>query len=161
LERSVQDAQQKLSEELSKASELGKQLNLEKEAREKAEDSLAQLQSRSLRPFTSILLEPTTLERGGSQKTIKLKTKGERVQIQLKLSPNQNYDTYSVVIMTFDGRPVWSRQSIPATQIKQSKLVFFILSSILKYDDYRIDLKARSENGELVHIADYAFKVRD
>jgi hypothetical protein len=161
LERSVQDTQQKLSEELSKASELGKQLDLEKEAREKAEDSLAQLQSRSLRRFTTILLEPIALERGGSPKTITLKSKGERVQIQLKVSPNQNYHQYSVAIITFDGRPVWSRESIPTTQINRGKLVFLVPSSLLKYDDYRIELKARPENGELVHLSDYAFKVRD
>lgn len=161
LESTARAAQQKLAAELEAAQQLSAQLNLEKEARERAEDSLAQLQSKALRPFLSVLLEPTNLERGGNGKTITLKPNSERVQMQLKLPSNDTYEKYRLVISTFEGVQVWSRQAIPASQVKQGRLSFLLPSSLLKYDDYRIELNAVTEDEKLVHLADYTFKVRN
>lgn len=166
VERSNQEAREKLSELMEGKAELSRQLEDERERRERAEELIAQLQVRkpdgTTRPdrIASILLTPATLERGGNSKTISLKAESKRIQLQLELGESQRYSRYNVLITTFDGRRVWSKDSIGAGQIKQGRLTLVLPSSLLEYEDYRIELKGLSDTGDFVHIADYLFKVR-
>jgi hypothetical protein len=170
VERSSQEARERLSEEMQGKAELSRQLEIEKEKRaqaeEKAEELAAQMRARQPdkinRPetITSIILAPTTLERGGNSKVLSLKAETGRVQLQLELDEGQRYSQYSVLLTTFDGRRVWSRNSVAASQIKQGRLNLVLPASLLEYEDYKIELKGLSENGDFVHVADYLFKAR-
>jgi len=159
-ERNAADAENKLAQQSRDASELGKQLEQERDKRILAEESLAQLQARESSSLMSILLLPTTFERGGNSKTVTLTPGTARVQIQLQINQTQPPEQYSVAITTFDGRSVWSKNAIHASQIKHGKLNLLLPSSLLKYDDYRAELKGLSEDGSSMHLADYTFKVR-
>jgi hypothetical protein len=166
VERSNQETREKLSELMKGKEELSRQLEDEKERRSRAEELIAQLQVRQpdeiTRPnrITSILLAPAALERGGNSRTISLKAETKRIQLQLEVGESQRYSRYSVLLSTFDGRKVWSKDSIDASQIKQGRLSLVLPSSLLEDEDYRIELKGSSDNGDFVHVADYIFKVR-
>lgn len=160
MERSNQEALDEVKEEAQGRADLGQRLEIEKEKRAKTEELLAQLQSRRPETVTPIFLSPTTFERGGSSKTVTLKPKTGRIQLQLELDQSQRYTQHSVLITTFDGRKVWSKDSIPPSQINQGKLTLVLPSSLLKYEDYRIELRGLSETGNFVHVADYTLKVR-
>lgn len=167
-ERSNQEAREKLSEESKGKTELSKQLEIdrekleiEREKRARAEELITQ--SRIPRPDIStslIFLTPMTLDRGSNSKTITLRAESKRVKFQLEVDENQRYSRYSALITTFDGRSVWSKDSIDARQIKRGRLTLVLPSSLLGYEDYRIELKGLSDSGDSVHVADYIFKVR-
>lgn len=172
VERSNQEARDKLSELTQGQAELNRQLELEKERRARAEELIAQLENRKpgeiTRPdgsdnaerTTSLLLSPAALDRGGNSKTVRLKAGSKPIQLQLELGEGKRYSRYSLLLTTFDGRKVWSKDSIDASQIRQGRLFLTLPSSLLEYEDYRIELKGLADNGELVHVADYIFKVR-
>jgi flagellar biosynthesis protein FliP len=160
VERSNQEARKQLSEEIQGKEDLSRQLEFEKEKRAQAEELVAQLQARKPERITSILLNPTALERGGSSKPITLKADTKRIQFQLALEEPQRYRRYSVLITTFDGRIVWSKDSLDPSQIKRGRLTSVLPSSLFGYEDYRIELKGLTDNGDYVHVADYIFRVR-
>jgi hypothetical protein len=160
LERSVQEARQKLNQEIQNSSELGKRLDLETEMRTQAEEAFAQMRNREPKSIISVVLLPTIFQRAGGSKTVTLNAESNRLQLLLEVPSERRYPRYSVLIKTFDGRQIWSRSSIPASQIKQNKLSLVVSSSLFPYNDYRIELHGISEDGASQLVADYAFKVR-
>jgi hypothetical protein len=160
VEQPAQEPREKLSEETQNKAEPSKRLEVEKEKQVTAEELTARASPRKPERVTSILLAPTTLERGGNSKAISLKTTTKQVQLQLELDTSQPYSRYSILLTTFDGRRVWSKDSVDASQIKKGQLALILPSALLTYEDYRIELKGLSDNGEFVHVADYIFKVR-
>jgi hypothetical protein len=159
LERTNQESRDRLAEEARSRAESERQLAIERENRLKAEELLAQSQPYRAESF-SVLLAPTSLERGGNGRLVTLKPQTQRVQFQLELDKSWHYSQYQLVITTFDGHVVRSENAIDARQIKQGRVVVTLSSSLLKYNDYRIELKGRLDNGTFVHVADYVFKVR-
>jgi hypothetical protein len=109
----------------------------------------------------SVLLTPTALGRSGGSNTVRIKTATSRVHLQLEVDEAQRYGRYSVLVTTFEGQKVWSRDALDAGQIRKGRLTLTLPSSLLTYNDYRVELKGLPEGGEPVHIADYVFKVRD
>lgn len=160
LERSVQEARQKLNEEIQNSSELGQRLDRETEARTQAEEALAQARNRESRSIISVVLLPSIFQRSAGSKTVTLNAEASRLQLLLEVPSDPRFPSYNVTIKTFDGRTIWSRTSIPASQIKQNKLSFTLASSLFPYNDYRIELHGVPETGEPQLVADYAFKVR-
>jgi DNA repair exonuclease SbcCD ATPase subunit len=160
LERSVQEARQKLNDEIQNSSELGKRLDRETELRTQAEEALAQVRTPEPKSIISLVLLPTIFQRTASSKTVTLNAAANRLQLLLEVPSDRSYPNYNVVIKTFDGHQVWSRDSIPATQIKQSKLSLIFSSSLFPYNDYRLELHGVPETGASQLVADYAFKVR-
>jgi hypothetical protein len=160
LERSVQETRQKLNGEIQNSSELGKRLDLETEMRIQAEEALAQIRNRESKSIFSFVLLPTIFQRTAGSKTVRLNPESNRLQLLLEVPSEIRYPSYNVVIRTFDGPQIWSRNSIPATQIKQNKLSLILSSSLFPYNDYRIELNGVSETGASQLVADYAFKVR-
>jgi hypothetical protein len=108
----------------------------------------------------SVALQPTVFERGGSSKTVTLTPGTRRIQLQLQVNQAQSYARYSVTLITFEGKKIWSKNAIPASQIKHGRLTLLLPSSLLKYDDYRAELEGSSEDDKSTHVADYTFKVR-
>ncbi|HEX6189930.1 MAG TPA: hypothetical protein VFZ40_17770 [Pyrinomonadaceae bacterium] len=159
LERNVQEAREELRKEMQDSSELGKRLDLENKMRAQAEEALAQLRNREPKSVASVILLPTSFERGGGAKTVSLSGNATLLRLLLEVPSTPAYPTYNVLIKTYDGREVWSRDSIPASQIKQNKLSFVLSSSVFPYNDYRIELLGVSDGASQV-VADYAFKVR-
>jgi hypothetical protein len=160
VERSRQEAREKLSEGAENKAELSNQSESNQGEREAPERLVIQQQTHKPEKIASILLAPAALERGGSSKTVRLKTGTRRVRLQLELGEGERYDRYSVLISTFDGRPVWSKDSLDAGQVKNGRITLTLPSSLFGYDDYRIELKGLPDAGTPVHVADYVFKVR-
>lgn len=159
-ERSIKETTDKLKEVNQRGTDLAREIETERQKREQAEDLLAQLQSHGPAAMPFIVLSPTPFERGGNSKAVTLKLQTKRIQLRLAFDPDQIYSQYNVMITTFDGRQVWSRDSIPPIYLKQGKLNLSLPSSLFEYEDYRIELKGLAENGTLTHLADYTFKVR-
>jgi hypothetical protein len=160
LERSVQETRQQLDAEMRKAAELAKRLDTETALRTQAEEAMAQSRTGEPRSLISLLLFPTTFERGPGAKTVTVTANTNRIQLVLAVPADAPYPNYNVLIKTFDGRQVWNRNSIPAAQIKQNKLSLTLSSSLLPYNDYRIELQGVAEDGAAHVVADYSFKVR-
>ena len=160
LQASEQKTQERLNEETQNSAELAKRLSLETEMRTQAEEALARLRDREPKSIISVVLLPTIFQRAGGSKTVTLKAESNRIQLLLEMPSENRYPTYNVMIKSFDGRQIWSRNSILATQIKQNKLSLTLSSSLFPYDDYRIELHGVPENGASQLVADYAFKVR-
>ena len=160
LEGNVQEVREKLNQEMQAASDLSKRLDFETEMRTQAEEALAQVHNDGATSIMSVVLPPTNFERSGSAKTVTLKTGSNRLQLLLEIPPNTSYPKYNVVIKNFDGRTIWSRNSIAASQIKQGKLSLILSASLFPYNDYRIELLGVPDNGAAQLVADYAFKVR-
>ncbi len=160
VERSRQETSEQLSAERQTKEELSRQLEIEREKRAEAEELVARLQERKPVVITSVLLSPTIFERGGSPKIVTLKAGTKRVYLRLQLDDGQRYSRYSVLLTTFDGRRVWGEESLNAARVRNGRLTLALPPSILEYEDYRIELRGLSDNGESVHVADYVFKVR-
>lgn len=159
MERGAQDMLEKLKAESQGRDELAKQMEIEKEKRARAEDLVAVLQSHGPGEVPSIVLAPTTFERGSNPKTIILKPNTARVRLHLELDSSQQYAEYDVLVTTFDGRKVWNKDSIGLKQVKRGRLSVTLPSHVLRYEDYRIEVKGLS-SGNRIHVADYIFKVR-
>lgn len=125
------------------------------------EEVVVPQQRRKQDTIASILLTPTALGRGGGSDTVRIKTGTTRVQLQLEVDEDQPYGRYSVLVTTFEGQKVWSRDALAADQIKKGRLTLTLPSSLLTYNDYRVELKGLPDGGEPVRVADYVFKVRD
>jgi hypothetical protein len=161
VERGSPEGREKPLEEAAGKEAPDRQSEIEKEKRETPEESSTPRQPRRQESVASILLAPAMLERGGGSKTIKLKTGTGKIQLQLELDEGSRYDRYSVLISTFDGRKVWSRDSLDASQITKGRITLTLPSPLFGYDDYKVELKGLPDGGEPVHVADYVFKVRN
>lgn len=160
LERNVQEVREKLNQEIQNSADLNKRLNLEAEKRAQAEEALAQSRNSGSPSITSVVLLPTIFQRSGGAKTVSLNPGTNRLQLLLEIPSNTDFPAYNVRIKTFEGQTIWSRDSVPVSQIKQSKLSLILNSSLLPYNDYRIELLGLPGNGTEQPVADYAFKVR-
>lgn len=159
LERNFQDVREKLNQESQNSAELNKRLDLETEKRTQAEEALARSRNTGSPSIMSIVLLPTIFQRSGGAKTVSLNAGTNRIQFLLEIPSDKNYPAYDLQIKTFDGERIWSRESIPASQVKQNKLSLILNSSLFPYNDYRIEVLGLSDNGTAL-VADYAFKVR-
>lgn len=161
VEQNNPEAREKLSEEAR-----GKVVNSEtpETAPDKnatPEELVVPQHKRKLDVIASVLLTPTTLGRGGGSDTVRIRTGTRRVQLQLELDEGTRYGRYSVLVTTFEGHKVWSMDALDASQIKKGRLTLTLPSSLLTYNDYRVELKGLPDRGEPVHVADYVFKVRN
>ncbi|HEU4712099.1 MAG TPA: hypothetical protein VFS76_11070 [Pyrinomonadaceae bacterium] len=159
-ERSNNEAIARLGQEREKSQTLNKELESEREQRRNAEEALAQSRPNQPPSLPTVRLAPATFVRDGYSKVLDLNLKTDRFRLQLEVKDELRHDQYSVSITTFDGRQIWSSDSFKPSQIKQGMLSMVLPGSLFEYDDYKIELKGREENGNFVHIADYAFKVR-
>lgn len=159
LERNFQDLRDKLNQESQNSAELNKRLDLETEKRTQAEEALARSRNSGSSSIASVVLIPTIFQRSGGAKTVSLNAGTNRIQFLLEIPSDKNYPAYDLQIKTFDGQTVFSRESIPSSQIKQNKLSLILNSSLFPYNDYRIELLGLSDQGTAL-VADYAFKVR-
>ena len=138
----------------------GRQATVEKGTQENAAELAAQEPARKPKRITSILLAPGTPERSGGPKTPVFKIDARQIRLQLALDKGWRHSQFSVLITTFDGRRVWSQDSLAANQIKGGRLTLLLPSSLFETEDYRVELKGLSDEGVFVHVADYIFKVR-
>jgi anti-sigma-K factor RskA len=159
-EQNSKDMSEMLRAATERNAKLGVQLEIERQKRVASEELVSQLRLRTGVKISSILLAPTTHVRGGDSKIQSLKPGGRPIQIRLDLDKAWRYSRYNMLITTFDGRKVWSVDSLDSSQIKRRKLTVVVPPSLLKPEDYRIVLTGLSDRGDYVHVADYAFKVR-
>ena len=159
-ERSAEEAQQKLNEQLKTDGELNRQLQAEIERRTQAEELLAQIQTRRPPEITSILLFPATGERGKGEGLVTLKPGSRLVQIQLQVDEREKYKRYGVRLSTVSNREIWKADSIGADRIRNDRLSLLLQAQLFEHEDYKIELKGQTADGGFVYVADYTFKVR-
>jgi hypothetical protein len=154
-EQTVRRTNESLSAEINRSKQLMEELESERKQRQRAEDLLAQLQNKATTRIT-----PATFERSGNSDLATLRGSTSQIRIQLVLDTDRRYENYSVVITTFEGRPVWNNSSLTSHNVKQGKVTVVLANKMLSYDDYKIELRGAPANGDFEHLADYAFRFR-
>jgi hypothetical protein len=160
-----QEYQRRIDGEIKRNEAITAQLEEEKNKLAKSEQLVAELQ-RNVSPFndneiiTINLSSDSESRNEGNLKVISIKANTRRIRLQLDIEQGKDYKEYSVGINTFENRPVWSKNSITADQLKSNKLILVLPANILPVDDYTIALRARAENGKLEEIANYSFSIR-
>lgn len=160
-ERSADEARRKLEEQLQANHELSRQLQTENEKRARAEELIAQMQTHESLGVASVILAPATTERGGESQVVSLRSRSERVRIQLELDDPGRYTRYSVTISTVAGRRVWKNDSVRPDRTRPDRLTLLLLAKLFEYEDYKIELKGQEADGSFVYVDDYLFNVRN
>lgn len=119
---------------------------------------LAQLQGKGLQSFITITLKPVYFERGDNSKLDTFKITTPQVKLRLVLEGEPSFAKYNIAITTFGGRPV-RNFSLTADHVRQGILTIPLPTHVLGYDDFKIELKGASANGDFEHFADYAFRL--
>jgi hypothetical protein len=158
--RNAGDAEANLREQTVRGAALANELETERKRRQMAEDLLAKLRVVPPDGTASVILQPTTMERGGASKVVRLKISTGRVRVQLVVGEDRPYESYRVLISTFDNHSVWNSDSISPNQIISGKLSVTLSAKLFRYEDYKIELRGSSVNGDSTHLADYLLMVR-
>jgi hypothetical protein len=158
-ERSADEARRKLEEQLHANNELSQQLQTATERRTRAEELIAQMQNRESLGVASIILAPATSERGGGPQIVSIRSRSERVRIQLELDDPGRFNRYSVTISTVAGRRVWKNDSLRPDRTRPGILTLLLAAKLFEYEDYKIELKGQALDNSFVYIDDYLFKV--
>jgi hypothetical protein len=147
-EQSNRETTSKLGDEVERNLLLSRELEAERQKRQKAEEMLAQSQPGRSPGVLSILLTPATFERGsGNAKVAKLTANTDRIRLLLTLGQGATYERYSLLIATFGGRKVWSSDSITKASIRQGRLEVVLPGNLVEYEDYRLELQGVSDAG--------------
>ena len=157
-EQIARKANEVLNAELARRNELIEELESERKQKEQAEALLAQLQSKKLQLFTTVTLKPEHFERSTTSNLHTVKVITPQIKIQLILEAHREYEKYNVLVTTFDGRKV-QNFSLKASQIQQGKLTITLPTNVLGDDDFKIELKGASANGDFEHVGDYVFRL--
>lgn len=160
LEQNSQAANQQLQLETQRREQIARQLEIEIHKRISSEELIAKLRPNNQNRITSLFLTPSTIQRANDTNLATLKTRASRVQLQLELDPSWHFTRYGALITTFEGAQIFGPESFDSSHIKQGKLELLVPGSLLKPQDYRIALTGWADNGDLIHLADYVFKVR-
>lgn len=164
LEESDQELRKRIDQQVDGQEATRKELEGERKRRELLEDELAAL--REFRPFISaneiatLDLKPESFSRGdGELKVVTIHRGVTRFQIRIHLDQD-NYEIYSAVIKTFEGREIWSKDHIRPEQGKLAGIVLALPASILVNHDYIVTLRGQTEAENTVEIGDYPFRIR-
>jgi len=152
-EQSARQATETLNAELARRDQLKEELESE---RRKNQSLLAQLQSKGSQ--TTVTLEPVRLERSDNSNLSTIKVNTPLLKIRLVLDSDSRFKQYSVLITTFEGRKVQSL-SLTANQVQQGILIMTLPVDIFGSDDFKIELRGASADGDSKHLADYAFRL--
>lgn len=135
-----------------------RELESERRKKEQAEALLAQLQPKTVQLFTTVTLKPEQFTRSDNSNLQTVKVSTPQIKIQLMLETPREYERYSVSVTSFGGRKVQDF-SLQASKVRQGKLTITLPTNVFGYDDFKIELKGALANGDLEHIANYAFRL--
>lgn len=161
LERQV-DAERRRSEELAA------QLNQEKQQRAQTDESLRRLTEtvnqqtpetpRSI--IASLTLLPGIARGATTQPRLVLPANATVAQLQIGIDPEETYQSYGVDLRTVAGRPVWTRDSLPARSARGGRSIRLTLpASALIPGQYELRLKGKTEANVVEDVGFYYFEV--
>ena len=161
LERQV-DAERRRNEELAA------QLNQEKQQRAQTDESLRRLTEtvnqqtpetpRSI--IASLTLMPGIARGATTQPRLVLPANATVAQLQIGIDPEETYQSYGVDLRTVAGRPVWTRDSLPARSARGSRSIRLTLpASALIPGQYELRLKGKTEANVVEDVGFYYFEV--
>ena len=163
-----QTLQRQVEMERRRSEELAAQLNQEKQQRAQTDESLRQL-SETLNQQTtetprSIIASLTLLPglgRGATtQPKLVLPANATVAQLQIGIEPEETYKSYAVDLRTVAGRPVWTRDSLPARSTRGGRSIRLTLpASALIPGAYELRLKGKTEANVVEDVGFYYFEV--
>lgn len=108
-----------------------------------------------------VLLTTESITRGTTRvPTVHLQPETRQLKIDIDLETSDNYKDYSAVIMTFDGRRVWTTNEIREHQSNSHRRVLVLPAKIFSSDDYILTLRGEAEGSGFIDLRDYSFRVR-
>jgi hypothetical protein len=156
------EVERQLGEERSRLEQINKELEDERNRRALLEQELAVTrESLSAGPeagpsIISLILAPGRIRGGAETRKLTIRQGLSQVRLLLKIGDRSGYRSYQAVILNSEGAQVWTRQAIPASQSQGAHVVVIrIPARLLPEDDYEIDLKGLTENGEYERVGDY------
>lgn len=161
LERQV-DAERRRSEELAA------QLNQEKQQRAQSDESLRRLSEtvnqqtpEAPRPIiASLTLLPGMARGATTQPKLVLPANATVAQLQIGIEPEETYKSFGVDLRTLAGRPVWTRDSLPARSARGGRSIRLTLpASALIPGEYELRLKGKTDTGATEDVGFYYFEV--
>ena len=161
LERQV-DAERRRSEELAA------QLNQEKQQRAQTDESLRRLTEtvnqqtpetpRSI--IASLTLLPGIGRGASTQPRLVLPANATVAQLQIGIDAEETYQSYGVDLRTVAGRPVWTRDSLPARSARGGRSIrLTIPAGALTPGQYELRLKGKTEANVVEDVGFYYFEV--
>ena len=154
-EQSARQVSETLNTELARRNQLMKELESE---RQRSAVLLAQLQSKGSQLFTIVTLKSDRFARSANSNLHTEKVSTPQIRIELILEPGVDYERYSVLISTFGGRKL-PDIFLTSSMVQQGKLTITLPTDLLGHDDFKIELRGASANGDFEHLADYAFRL--
>jgi hypothetical protein len=159
VEQMIKNVGDKLNQETARSTELDAELSAERERRQKAEELLSQLQDQDAPRVTTVLLTPTSFQRGEGSRFVRLRLSTGQIRLQLMVGQELRFDRYSVIISTFDNREVWKTNSLDSHSARQGKLSLILPTDLFSPQDYRIEVRGSSGGQDSVHVADFAIRI--
>ena len=163
-----QTLQRQVEMERRRSEELAAQLNQEKQQRAQSDESLRQL-SETLNQQTtqaprsiiaSLTLLPGLGRGADTQPKLVLPANATVAQLQIGIEPEETYKSYAVDLRTVGGRPVWTRDSLPARSTRGGRSIRLALpASALIPGTYELRLKGKTETNVVEDVGFYYFEV--
>jgi cell division protein FtsB len=163
-----QTLQQQVEVERRRSEELAAQLNQEKQQRAQTDESLHRLSEtvnqqtpETPRPIIASLTLLPGIGRGATtQPRLVLPANATVAQLQIGIEPEETYKSFGVDLRTVAGRPVWTRDSLPARSARGGRSIRLTLpASALIPGEYELRLKGKMDTGATEDVGFYYFEV--
>ncbi len=163
-----QTLERQVEMERRRSEELAAQLNQEKQQRAQADESLHRLSEtvnqqnpETPRPIIASLTLLPGIGRGATtQPRLVLPANATVAQLQIGIEPEETYKSYGVDLHTVAGRPVWTRDSLPARSARGGRSIRLTLpASALIPGEYELRLKGKTDAGATEDVGFYYFQV--
>jgi hypothetical protein len=163
-----QTLQRQVEMERRRSEELAAQLNREKQQRAQSDESLRQLsetvnQQTSEAPrsiIAALTLLPGLARGANTQPKLVLPANATVAQLQIGIDPEETYKTYAVDLRTVAGRPVWTRDSLPARSTGGGRSIrLTVPASALTSGTYELRLKGKTDANVVEDVGFYYFEV--
>ena len=123
LERSQHELRQAMEEERRHSQELSAQLDREREERDR--QTATQITTKETPSgIISLILTPGLVRGGGDVKRLIITAETRQVRVQVSFRQGE-YESFSVVIRTVEGRAIWSKSGLKSQSKGPSKVVIF------------------------------------
>jgi hypothetical protein len=163
-----QTLERRVEMERRRSEELAAQLNQEKQQRAQTDESLRRLTEtvnqkapetpRSI--IASLTLLPGIARGATTQPRLVLPANATVAQLQIGIEPEETYKTFAVDLRTVAGRPVWTRDSLPARSARGGRSIRLTLpASALIPGEYELRLKGKTDTGATEDVGFYYFEV--
>lgn len=161
------ELQQQIDAERRRNVELAARLQQEKEARQKSDEVIDQVQRDVQKPaqprqntvFSFVLL-PGTSRAAGTLPKLVLPKQARLVRLQVGLEAEEQYQAVRVEIRRQSGQHVWSRDDLPMRTTRSAKTVrLSIPASVFSAGQYELSVKGLTNTRTLEDVGYYYFEV--